>query len=104
MSIKTYKNLDKTPKIFFLPGDQIFPWLGIAIVNYLLLRKVLGLPWVWVLSAIAWGIATWWVLTFRGLHYFFSRFIPNPYWTRAITYYNPILSRDHGQNRNQKRR
>jgi hypothetical protein len=102
MVIKTYKNLDKTPKIFFLPGEQVFPWLAIWLVCYFLLRKGLGLPWVWVLSATAWGIATWWILTWRGMHHFFSRFVPVPNWVRAIARYQPILTHNNGQTRQQK--
>ena len=30
----TYRNLDKAPRIFFLPGDQIFPWIIISAVSY----------------------------------------------------------------------
>lgn len=96
----TYRNLDKTPRILFLPGDQIFPWLFIFGVCYVLLKKVFGLSWIWVGSTTVWGIVTWWLLTWKGMHYFFGRLVPTPKWVRAIVEYQPVLNRhSHSQKR-----
>ncbi len=98
----TYRNLDKTPRIFFLPGDQIFPWIIISTVSYFFVRKVFGLSWVWVLTISGWGIGTWWVLTWKGMHYFFGRLVSAPHWVRAIVEYKSVLN--HGQSRSQTSR
>lgn len=94
----TYRNLDKTPRILFLPGEQIFPWLIIYALSYLLVKKGLGLSWGWVIGASLWGIATWWILTVRGMYPFFSKFVRTPSWVRAIVPYQSMLKR-HEQNR-----
>ena len=93
----TFRNLDQPPRIFFLPGDQAFPWVIIAFISYLIVRLIamfLGVEasW-WSVSLVSlWGIITWWILTRRGLHVFFSRFLKTPHWSRAIIPYQPIFN------------
>ena len=94
----TYRNLDQSPRIFFLPADQVIPWTGISVIMYLILGQGLKLPWYWILAGSLWGIATWWTLTWNGLYTFFSRWVNPPRWVRAITPYQSILI-NHGKSR-----
>lgn len=99
----TLRNLDKSPRIFWLPADQIFPWAAIAFTSYILFSKVLGLSWIWWGSIAAWGIATWWVLTFKGMYHFFGRLVETPKWTRAIMPYQSVLSAPEVQSKKRRR-
>ncbi len=84
MSIRTYHNLDTTPRIFFVPGEQAFPWALIGLGSWLGLGQGFKLsPACWVTVAL-WLMATWWVLTFKGAHHFFGRLVSVPFWTRAL--------------------
>lgn len=82
--IRTYKNLDRTPRIFFVPGEQAFPWALIGLGSWLLLGQGLKLSPVYWGTVAMWLMATWWVLTFQGAHHFFGRLVAVPVWTRAI--------------------
>ncbi|PSF29440.1 hypothetical protein C7H19_24280 [Aphanothece hegewaldii CCALA 016] len=100
----SYRNLDKSPRIFFMPGDQIFPWAIIFGLCFVILKKVLGLSWIWVIVTSGWGMATWWVLTFGGMYAFFGRLVETPNWTRAIVPYQPVLSSGEAQSQRKRNR
>lgn len=89
--IRVNKTLDKTPNILFMPGDQAVPWMVIAGVAYYVGKQVLQLSWIWTILMTAWGIGTFWLLTAKGYHHFFSRLLNPPTWARAITTYQPLL-------------
>lgn len=89
--IRVNKTLDKTPMILFMPGDQAVPWMIIGGASYYIGKQILQLSWVWTILIAAWGIGTFWLLTAKGYHVFFSRLLNAPIWTRAITFYTPLL-------------
>lgn len=74
-----------------MPGDQFMPWLSIGGGCWFVLSAMLKLDtWIW-LSASLGGCATWWILTWRGMYYFFGRLVNVPLWVRAINYYQQII-------------
>lgn len=75
--------LNTKPQLGPIPGEQVIPWLIIAIVAYLVCQGVLGLDW-WATGLIAvWGAATWWVLTGNESWRFLTKFHGTPNWTRG---------------------
>lgn len=55
--------LGDSPRLGPFPADQIFPWSIIAIVNVLVVYYTLKAGWLATGLSIAWGWATWWVVS-----------------------------------------
>jgi hypothetical protein len=86
------KTLDLSPRIGPFPAAQFIPWMIIGGTIFLLGKKLLDLPWIWVIILIIWGCATWWVITAGGYYKFFGKFVESPHWVRGIAFIKPLLS------------
>jgi hypothetical protein len=49
---------------------------------------------LWVLLIVAWGDATWWILTGSKPYRFLSKFIPVPRWTRGVYQYRGMRKQE----------
>lgn len=83
--------LGATPKLAFLPADQIIPWLTISLSFYFLFQGLLQLGWLWTGVMIAWGCSTWWILTGSKPWKFLSKFVGTPRWSRGHVLYRSIF-------------
>ncbi|ELS34857.1 MULTISPECIES: hypothetical protein [Pseudanabaena] len=79
--------LGASPKIGPFPTELIIPWAIISFTLFMICYVVLNLPWLWVLLIVAWGDATWWILTGSKPYRFLSKFVPVPRWTRGVYQY-----------------
>ncbi len=86
------KTLDLSPRIGPFPASQFVPWILISGIVLFLGKKVVNLPWIWVLVLIFWGCSTWWVITAGGYYKFFGKFVDPPQWVRGIAFIRPLLS------------
>ena len=101
---KVNKSLDLSPRIGPFPAEQFIPWLMIGVTVFFLGKRVLNLPWLWVIILIIWGCSTWWVITAGGYYKFFSKFIEPPHWVRGMGRTKPLLSLEKGRDYEQNRR
>lgn len=84
--------LGARPSIGPIPADLFLPWGVISFVILLLAQNFLHLNWVWTILLIAWGDATWWILTGSKPYKFLSKFMRVPRWTRHSVRYSPIAA------------
>ena len=90
---KVNRGLDIEPLILFIPADMFLPWSVILGMTYLV-KQILELNWFVALFIAGWGMATWWVLTYKGAWTFLSKFIDPPHYIRAQgTYKNQSFSK-----------
>ncbi|NUN67098.1 hypothetical protein HCU40_20850 (plasmid) [Pseudanabaena biceps] len=85
--------LGASPKIDPFPSDLVFPWILISLFLFFVCYVFLNLPWLWVILIVAWGDATWWVLTGSRPHKFLSKFIPVPRWSRGVYHFSGFHGR-----------
>ncbi len=76
------KGLDIEPLIFFIPADMFIPW-SIILCLTLLGKGAIGFDWFTTIFIAGWGMATWWLLTYKGAWTFLSKFIAPPHWIRG---------------------
>jgi hypothetical protein len=88
---KVHQDLGKTPGIGGFPAEQIFPWSFIALSGVLIGNQLLKLSWLWTGVIIAWGIATWWVLTGSKPWRFLSKFVGTPDLVRGYGRYKRMV-------------
>ncbi|MGB5596623.1 MAG: hypothetical protein WBM62_21670 [Crocosphaera sp.] len=86
------KTLDLSPRIGPFPAAQLLPWMLIGLSGFLIGKKLLNFPLIWVLIFIIWGCSTWWVITAGGYYKFFAKFIHPPRWVRGMGQIEPLLS------------
>lgn len=68
--------LGDSPRLGPFPADQIFPWSLIAILNVFIVYYTFQVGWLATGLSIAWGWATWWVLSTNKD--FFGKFVGVP--------------------------
>jgi hypothetical protein len=83
--------LDKTPHLGPIPLDLILPWGGVCIASYFL-GQIFSLSWIWIISLIFWGCATWWLLTAQGAWKYLAKFVKSPNLVRGRGTYKSFLS------------
>ena len=87
---KVNRSLDLEPLIFFIPSDMFLPWSGMILVA-LVAKGTLELDWYVTAGLAGWGIATWWLLTYKGAWRFLAKFVSVPYWIRGVGKYVSVL-------------
>ncbi|MEX0271572.1 hypothetical protein AB3R30_20840 [Leptolyngbyaceae cyanobacterium UHCC 1019] len=75
--------LNSKPQLGPIPGEQVIPWVVIAIISYVLCQGVFGLGWLPTLLVVVWGCASWWVLTGNEGWRFLSKFHGVPTWKQG---------------------
>lgn len=75
--------LNSKPQLGLIPGEQVIPWVVIAILSYVLCQGVFGLGWLPTLLVVVWGCASWWVLTGNEGWRFLSKFHGVPTWKQG---------------------
>lgn len=55
--------LGDRPRLGPFPADQIFPWSVIAVLNVFIVDYTFKAGWLATGLSIAWGWATWWVVS-----------------------------------------
>ncbi|WP_191049391.1 MULTISPECIES: hypothetical protein [Nostocaceae] len=84
--------LGDRPRLGPFPADQIFPWSAIAILNVLVLNYIFQVSWLATGLSIAWGWATWWVLSSNRT--FFGKFVGVPRISRGYMTYKALKNQD----------
>jgi hypothetical protein len=85
--------LGESPNLGPFPADQIMPWSGIAIVGLFLIHYLLQGDWLTTGVCIAWGWATWWVVTANKS--FKGKFVRVPRITRGYMPFVPLKNDRH---------
>lgn len=81
------KMLGERPRLGPFPADQILPWSGIAMLNVFIIFYTFKGSWLATGMSIAWGWATWWVVSSNKD--FFGKFVSVPRISRG---YMPFIS------------
>jgi hypothetical protein len=100
---KVNATLGKQANIGPFPADQLIPWVIICGLSYYLIHGLFRLNWVWTCAVVAWGIATWWILTANGSWRILSKFVATPNWTRVRCKYEAVGSRQSAVVRNKRK-
>lgn len=79
--------LGDQPRIGPFPADQIVPWTGILLFGILVVNGVFQASWFATGVFVAWGWATWWVVSSNKA--FFGKFVSTP---RIVRGYKPFIS------------
>ena len=79
--------LNTKPQLGPIPGEQVIPWIGIAVISYFICQGVLSLSWATTLLVAVWGIATWWTLTGDESWKFLSKLKSTPHWVLGHSRY-----------------
>ena len=87
---KVNRSLDLEPLIFLIPADMFLPWCCV-ILAALVAKGTFELDWYVTGGIAGWGMATWWLLTYKGAWIFLSKFVSVPYWIRGQGQYNSVL-------------
>ncbi|MFN6568208.1 hypothetical protein [Dendronalium sp. ChiSLP03b] len=80
--------LGDRPRLGPFPADQIFPWSLIVILNVFVFNYMLKASWLGTGLSIAWGWATWWVLSSNKD--FFGKFVNVPRISRGYMPYRTL--------------
>jgi hypothetical protein len=82
--------LGDQPRLGPFPADQIVPWSGIALFGYMFVKGFLNASWFATGIFIAWGWATWWVVTSNKA--FMGKFVGTPRMVRGYKRYESIVN------------
>jgi len=85
--------LGESPRLGPFPSDQIFPWSIIAVVNVFIFHYTFKAGWLATGLSIAWGWATWWVVSTNKS--FFGKFLGVPRITRGYMRFNTLKKSEH---------
>lgn len=96
--------LNIKPRLGPIPGEQVFPWIAIFFVSYLLCQGVMGLSWVATGLVTLWGVGTWWCVTGDESWRFLTKFSGVPTWTRGHAEYTVLVEPAAPKGRKQARK
>lgn len=82
--------LGDKPRLGPFPADQILPWSGIALFGYMVVKGALDQSWFATGIFIAWGWATWWVVTTNKS--FMGKFVGTPRTIRGYKRYESLVN------------
>jgi len=73
--------LGEQPRLGPFPADQVVPWTAIALIILMIVRGLMQQSWLATGVTIAWGWASWWVISSNKT--FFGKFVGTPRITRG---------------------
>ena len=86
------RGLDIEPLIFFIRADMFMPW-AVILLAALLAKGMFAFSWMTTIFIAVWGMATWWILTYKGAWRFLSKFVISPKWIRGQGSYPSLVKR-----------
>jgi hypothetical protein len=85
--------LGEPPSIFFIPANQVLPWMVITAASYTVTNGFFSLGMPVFIAVSFWLNITWWLLTGKQPHLFFDKFRTPPgkdWYNGNLTYVSPI--------------